>query len=52
MTNLDQFPTKAAGMPEFEIQGMFSQLSASHEPAGGLNIGMGADMGFDDFTNG
>lgn len=52
MTNLDQFQTKADGMPEFEIQGMFAQLSASHEPAGGLNIGMDADMGFDSLTNG
>ena len=48
MINLDQFQTKSAGMPEFEIQGLFGKLSASHEPANGLNIGMGADMGFDE----
>ena len=44
MTNLDQFSTKAAGLPEFEIQGMFGKLAASAEPAGGLNMGVSNDF--------
>ena len=48
MINLDQFQTKADGMPEFEIQGAFSTLANVHEPVGGLNVGMSADAGYDD----
>ncbi len=43
-----KFEDSASGLPKFEIQGMFAQMAAAHEPATGLNTGMNATMSYDE----
>lgn len=45
--SLEQFQTKADGMPDFEIQGMFADLALVSEPVAGLNTGFDKTLGAD-----
>ena len=52
MTNTtNDFCIKAAGLPNFEIQTMFGELAAKHEPSAGLARDMTPDAQQEIFTH-
>ena len=49
---LDQFDAKAAGLPDFAAQDIFTAMAANHEPANGLGMTLGNDFDAGALTNG